>query len=132
MGIVFKLVETNGLAKLKFSEDIIKSTLPGRKIVYRVWVESQTTPIADVIALPDEHIDGTSKIKVVSLTKTSERYTIIPKKVKKILHLVWDKGNIVSPVFDLNVKIYKGLSIKKLLLILLNASCILIRNLKST
>lgn len=40
MGIVYKLVEINGVAKFKFSEDIAKSTLPGRKAVYRVWVES--------------------------------------------------------------------------------------------
>lgn len=40
LGIVYKLVEINKSAKLKFSEDIAKSTLPGRKSVYRVWVES--------------------------------------------------------------------------------------------
>ncbi|KAL4460963.1 hypothetical protein ABPG74_016435 [Tetrahymena malaccensis] len=101
MGIVYKLVEVNELAKLKFSEDIAKSTLPGRKAVYRVWVESQSAPVADIIALPDEKIEGQSKIRVVSLQKTQERYTIIPKKIQRILHLVWENGEIVNPVFDL-------------------------------
>ena len=90
MGIVYKLVEINNQPKLKFSEEVVKSTLPGRKAVYRIWVESQKTPIADVIALPEEQIEGLSRIKVVSLVKTAERYTIIPKKIERLLHLVWD------------------------------------------
>lgn len=38
--MVFKLVEINGKAAMKFSEDAGKSTLPGKKALYRVWVES--------------------------------------------------------------------------------------------
>lgn len=40
MGIVYKLAEIDNVAKLKFSEDIAKATLPGKKSLYRVWVES--------------------------------------------------------------------------------------------
>lgn len=38
--MVFKLVDINGKAAMKFSEDPGKSTLPGKKTLYRVWVAS--------------------------------------------------------------------------------------------
>ncbi|EGR31342.1 nicotinate phosphoribosyltransferase-like protein, putative [Ichthyophthirius multifiliis] len=101
MGIVYKLVEINGQPKLKFSEEAIKSTLPGLKSVYRIWVNSQDGPVADVIALPDEEIIGQNRIKVVSLVKTAERYTILPKKIERLLHLVWDQGEIVRQFYDI-------------------------------
>lgn len=50
---------------MKFSEDPGKSTLPGRKALYRIWVESSEHPIADVIALPDEKIEDKDELDVV-------------------------------------------------------------------
>ena len=56
LGIIYKLVEINGLATLKFSENVEKSTLPFKKTLYRVWVNSQLEPVADIIAMPEENI----------------------------------------------------------------------------
>lgn len=68
--MVFKLVEIKGVAAMKFSEDAGKSTLPGKKALYRVWVESSKYPIADIIALPDEDILTKSEIDVVVINQT--------------------------------------------------------------
>lgn len=63
--MVFKLVENKSEATMKFSEDAGKSTLPGKKALYRIWVESSEHPIADVIALPEENIEDKQELDVV-------------------------------------------------------------------
>lgn len=65
--MVFKLVDINGKAAMKFSEDPGKSTLPGKKALYRVWIESSEFPIADIIALPSEDILNKTEIDVVAI-----------------------------------------------------------------
>ncbi|KRX08606.1 Quinolinate phosphoribosyl transferase, C-terminal [Pseudocohnilembus persalinus] len=101
LGMVFKLVDINGKAAMKFSEDPGKSTLPGKKTLYRVWVASQTEPIADIVALPDEDIMNNKEIDVVSIQQTQSRYTIIPQKIERIYYQVIDQGQLISKVNDL-------------------------------
>lgn len=40
LGMVYKLVEMNGIQKIKLSEDKEKVLIPGSKKVYRVWTEN--------------------------------------------------------------------------------------------
>ena len=35
--LLFQLVEINGQARIKLSEDVEKVTIPGRKIAYRLY-----------------------------------------------------------------------------------------------
>jgi nicotinate phosphoribosyltransferase len=37
LGLVCKLTEINKVPKMKFSSDLEKTTLPGAKVVYRIW-----------------------------------------------------------------------------------------------
>lgn len=37
LGCVFKLVEINGIPKIKLSQDVEKVTIPGKKSVYRLY-----------------------------------------------------------------------------------------------
>ena len=39
LGMVYKLVEINGVAKIKLSDEVEKTSLPGKKKVFRVYLE---------------------------------------------------------------------------------------------
>ena len=53
---MYKLCEINGKPVHKLSEEVEKITLPGRKNVYRLYVESKENPVADLIAMELENI----------------------------------------------------------------------------
>jgi nicotinate phosphoribosyltransferase len=53
LGGVYKLVEMNGEPKLKVTGDIAKSTLPGKKRVYR-FIDQEDNFVQDVVCLEDE------------------------------------------------------------------------------
>ena len=57
LGGVYKLVEIDGEPKLKVTGDIAKSTLPGKKKLFR-FVEPGGSFIQDVVCLADEIISG--------------------------------------------------------------------------
>ena len=47
--MVYKLVEINGVPKIKLSDELEKSSLPGTKTVIRVYLNGDGTPNFDVI-----------------------------------------------------------------------------------
>lgn len=51
---VFKLVELDGRACMKLSQDIGKTTLPGAKDVYRLF-DKDGMPAGDLIQVPHRH-----------------------------------------------------------------------------
>jgi len=51
LGMVYKLVEINGEARIKLSEEVEKTTLPGSKSIARIYLNDETTPSFDVICL---------------------------------------------------------------------------------
>ncbi|XP_029938931.1 nicotinate phosphoribosyltransferase isoform X2 [Salarias fasciatus] len=53
LGCVYKLVEVRGRPRMKISEDPEKSTLPGRKSVYRL-LDSEGYPFLDLVSLVGE------------------------------------------------------------------------------
>jgi len=57
LGGVYKLVEINGVPKMKVTGDIAKATLPGRKKIIR-FAGDDGSFIQDVICLDDETIEG--------------------------------------------------------------------------
>jgi nicotinate phosphoribosyltransferase len=50
LGLVCKLTEINKIPKMKFSSDPEKSTLPGKKIIYRVWTNQSDKASFDLIS----------------------------------------------------------------------------------
>lgn len=53
LGMVYKLVEINGHARIKLSQEISKVTIPGRKDAFRL-VGKAGTPLLDIMLLPGE------------------------------------------------------------------------------
>ena len=58
---VYKLSEINGIPKMKFSENIEKVTLPGKKTVYRIF-DSEGKFYRDAILVENEKIQNTTQI----------------------------------------------------------------------
>ena len=53
LGMVYKLVEINGMPKIKLSDEKEKNTLPGEKQIIRTY-DDNGKPIADILCLIDE------------------------------------------------------------------------------
>ena len=51
-----KLVELDGVPKMKFSEDPGKATYPSKKTVTRIWINDENQANFDLISLEDEEI----------------------------------------------------------------------------
>ena len=52
--MVYKLVEIKGVPRIKLSEEVEKTTIPGRKRVLRVFLREDETPEFDVLQLENE------------------------------------------------------------------------------
>jgi nicotinate phosphoribosyltransferase len=88
-GGVYKLVEIDGLPRVKLSENIVKVTIPGKKQAYRLvgqgnhgladlmLSEGESVPEANVPILCRDPFDPTKKVNVVA------------SKVVPLLPLVW-------------------------------------------
>ncbi|ETE61820.1 Nicotinate phosphoribosyltransferase, partial [Ophiophagus hannah] len=84
------LVEVNGSPRLKVTEDPEKTTLPGRKVVYRLWDEAGF-PCMDLMALEEESApEAGQEVEYWSLGGTEKAGKVIPSAVE-ILHLVYFK-----------------------------------------
>eukprot|EP00751_Fragilariopsis_kerguelensis_P040759 CAMPEP_0171021962 /NCGR_PEP_ID=MMETSP0736-20130129/31044_1 /TAXON_ID=186038 /ORGANISM="Fragilariopsis kerguelensis, Strain L26-C5" /LENGTH=612 /DNA_ID=CAMNT_0011460497 /DNA_START=261 /DNA_END=2099 /DNA_ORIENTATION=+ len=112
LGCVYKLVELNGLPRIKLSQELGKVTVPGRKRVYRFYggYNSQT-PIVDYMCLAEE--DPPTTIATATTKKGGEtgeggggilcrhpfrqqqRLLVFPTRIKPLHRLVFAKGNAV-------------------------------------
>ena len=89
LGMVYKLVEINKISKIKFSSDIFKATLPGKKNVYRIWVEGNNTPAMDLIAYDDEKLEIEKEI-IVWTIGSDTKTVVTPVKIECLLNKVWE------------------------------------------
>lgn len=103
-GGVFKLsaiTENNILVpKIKLSENVAKTTIPGFKQVYRFFDENNMA-MADVITMFDEEINGNEEYVLFHPEYTYKKKTVINFKLVKLLvpiflggKLVYDKPNL--------------------------------------
>lgn len=90
LGCVYKLVEVNGNARIKLSQEIEKLVIPGRKVVYRLF-GADKKPLIDVMQLHDEE---PPKVGQRMLCRhpfiENKRAHVIPSYVLPLLDLVWD------------------------------------------
>ena len=91
LGCVYKLVEVCGQARIKLSQDLEKTVIPGRKQVYRIVGGVTDYPLVDIVQLADEP-PPREGVRVMCRHPIQEqkRAQITPREVIPLLHLVWD------------------------------------------
>lgn len=108
---VYKLAEFDGIPKIKISENTEKTTLPGKKQVWRVHYSDGSPRGADVIALGDETEISTMH-HPVDITKM---LNLEDCKLFPMLHSVMENGErvhkaqTVGQIKDFSEKKYKQL-----------------------
>jgi len=109
LGCVYKLVELNGIPRMKLSQELGKVTVPGRKRVYRLYGGNNSkTPIVDYMCLADEDPPTIAKatnkggetgegggILCRHPFRQQQRLLVFPSRVKPLHRLVFAKGNAV-------------------------------------
>lgn len=98
-GGVYKIVslEKAGKAepKIKISENLIKTTTPAFKQVWRLYNQAQMA-IADVVSLREETIDGSQPYTLFDPQAPWKRKTVQDFHAKPCLQLVWQDGKAVQ------------------------------------
>lgn len=93
LGCVYKLVEINGVPRIKLSQDIGKLTIPGRKLVHRLFGQDGA-PILDLMQTESEPIPVPGqRILCRHPFEEKKRCHVTPTKVEVILHSIWDGPN---------------------------------------
>jgi len=95
-GGVYKLVEIEGRPVIKLSENLIKTTLPGAKQVYRLS-NKEDTPLVDILVPWGDPapVAGHAFLCRHPFEET-RRMQVTPHGVRQLLEKVWDKGTIVE------------------------------------
>ncbi len=90
---VYKLSENNGEPKMKFSENIEKMTLPGKKQLYRCY-DKENSFYCDAILLSHEDPE---KVEIIHHPVYTERKKSIKTLIKEpLLHYVVKNGKVFS------------------------------------
>ena len=87
LGMVYKVVQFQGTPRMKLSAEMEKSTLPGSKTLFRVYMEDEVTPSFDLLCLDNnpelEQVQNLEEFTYfTSKTLDSEQKTAKPKKVE--------------------------------------------------
>ncbi len=105
-GGVYKLVamiEKDGTItpKIKLSDTFEKATTPGFKDVWRLYEKGDHHPVADVLTLTDEIIEDEVPCEIFDPIEPSKRKTVVNFYAKKLLVPIFEKGELVYQLPDL-------------------------------
>eukprot|EP00529_Nitzschia_sp_RCC80_P012986 CAMPEP_0113494104 /NCGR_PEP_ID=MMETSP0014_2-20120614/28936_1 /TAXON_ID=2857 /ORGANISM="Nitzschia sp." /LENGTH=610 /DNA_ID=CAMNT_0000387989 /DNA_START=347 /DNA_END=2176 /DNA_ORIENTATION=- /assembly_acc=CAM_ASM_000159 len=134
LGCVYKLVECSGRPRIKLSQEISKMTMPGQKVVYRLYglknkkasdtggedddVEAMYVPIVDYMALADEeppkacglvdsdgnNTDDNGGIVCRHPFKQQHRLIVRPAKVECLHSVVFKDGQVQTNQLEIPLK----------------------------
>ena len=98
LGCVYKLVTIADKPTVKLSQDVEKMTMPGDKVVYRLYGRDGFA-ILDLIQLPDEEPPRIcEKVLCRHPFEESKRAFVTPHKVEEFHSVVWDEGKVSCPL----------------------------------
>ncbi|XP_071397439.1 nicotinate phosphoribosyltransferase [Centroberyx affinis] len=98
LGCVYKLVEVRGRPRMKFSEDPEKSTVPGRKAVYRL-LDAEGHPFLDLLCLAAEPApEAGVPVSCYPLGWDNTSHSVTPAQVTCLRQDVFAKGQVTHPL----------------------------------
>ncbi|XP_059197030.1 nicotinate phosphoribosyltransferase isoform X2 [Centropristis striata] len=98
LGCVYKLVEVRGRPRMKISEDPEKSTVPGRKAVYRLN-DAEGHPFLDLVCLAVESPpEAGVPVSCYSLSCDKSCVSVTPAQVTCLRQEVFIKGEVTHPL----------------------------------
>ncbi|XP_073333075.1 nicotinate phosphoribosyltransferase [Pagrus major] len=98
LGCVYKLVEVRGRPRMKISEDPQKSTVPGRKSVYRL-LDADGHPFLDLVCLAVESPpEAGVSLRCFPLGCDDSSVSVTPAQVTCLRQDVFTKGQVTHPL----------------------------------
>ena len=96
LGCVYKLVEVDNRPTIKLSLEVAKVTIPGRKVVYRLYGEGQQA-LLDLLQMETETApEAGVRVLCRHPFLESKRAYVTPAKVELLLKPVFERGHRVS------------------------------------
>jgi len=96
MGCVYKLVEVNGIPRIKLSQELSKMTIPGKKEAYRLFSEDGFGLLDLMIRVGEKPPEPLTRVLCHHPFDQIKRVYVTPAKVMPLLQCVWD-GRRVYP-----------------------------------
>jgi len=96
LGGIYKLVDIDGVPRMKLTEDVTKATIPGKKKVFRLYV-NDGTPFVDLITTENETVREGQTVTAIHPQNDLVRFMICPAKVCELHKPVLDYGKINYP-----------------------------------
>ncbi|CAD7078818.1 unnamed protein product [Hermetia illucens] len=98
LGCVYKLVEINGQARIKLSQDVEKVTMPGNKNAYRLYSADghALIDLLQKVTEPDPEVG--QKVLCRHPFQESKRAYVIPSGVEPLYKVYWKNGKISQPL----------------------------------
>lgn len=91
LGCVFKLVDLGGQPRIKLSQDVEKTVIPGRKQVYRIVGANSACPLVDLIQVAaSSPPEVQTRVLCRHPFQEQKRAQVTPAKVTPLLQLVWN------------------------------------------
>jgi nicotinate phosphoribosyltransferase len=91
LGGVYKLVQINGVPRVKLSNSIEKVTLPGKKELYRLF-DAEGKQVADILTMDGEPEPQPGTIEAFQVYPGTGKMTLTFARVEKMYANLWDQG----------------------------------------
>lgn len=104
LGMVYKLVELENIPRMKCSEEKEKTTLPGKKNIFRIFVSSDIYPKCDIITKENELIEDGMVILCRNLKNLHQKIEVKVNKAVRLNIDVW-LGRVVIEKKNLKVRL---------------------------
>ncbi|PSN33080.1 Nicotinate phosphoribosyltransferase [Blattella germanica] len=94
LGGVYKMVEINGMPRIKLSQDVHKVTMPGKKTAYRLYGADGHALIDLMMRSIEKPPQVGEKVLCRHPFQESKRAYVIPKLVEPLYKVYWKNGHV--------------------------------------